>query len=67
LAVTLVPVVADKPPAGDHVYVVAPFAVSVADAPAQIVGELTVTVGFGPMVTVAVAVPEHPEVVPVTV
>ena len=36
------------------------FAVSVADCPAQMVGELTVTVGALITVTVAVAELEHP-------
>ena len=36
-------------------------------APAQIVGLLTATTGKGVTVTIATAVPEHPEVVPVTV
>lgn len=35
--------------------------------PLQMVGEFTVTDMLDPTVTVATAVPEHPEVVPVTV
>ncbi|MEZ5054693.1 MAG: hypothetical protein R2807_08060 [Chitinophagales bacterium] len=45
---------------GVHAYVEAPLAVNVAVAPVQIVGELTVTVGFGFTVTVVVAVSLHP-------
>lgn len=67
MAVTVAPVVAESPPAGDHVYEVAPVAVSVAEPPLQIVGELTLIVGVGLTVTVEVAVPEQPPVVPVTV
>jgi hypothetical protein len=48
-------------------YVVPPAAVNVALCPLQIVGELTVIVGREFTVTVATAVFEHPEVVPVTV
>ena len=52
----------------DHEYDVPPEAVKVAVAPEQIVGELTVIVGFGPMLTVATAVFEQPcASVPVTV
>ena len=51
-----------------HEYVEPPDAVNVAEAPEQIVGELTVMVGFGPMVTVAIVVLEQPWAsVPVTV
>ena len=50
-----------------HVYVVAPPAVSVGVAPAQIVGEFIVTVGIALTVTVAIAVLLHPADVPVTV
>jgi hypothetical protein len=39
----------------------------VADCPEHIVAELTLTVGFGLTVTEATAVPEQPDVVPVTV
>ena len=45
----------------------APFAVSVAVVPAQIVGLFTVTIGFGFTVTVAIAVPVQAPEVPVTV
>ena len=48
-------------------YVAPPAAVNVAVAPAQIVGELTMIVGRGDTVTVANAVPEQPDEVPVTV
>ena len=52
----------------DHEYDVPPVAVNVAVAPEHIVGELTAIVGFGPIVTVATAVLEHPcASVPVTV
>lgn len=51
----------------DQVYVVAPVPVSVAVAPAQIVGELTVTGTDPPTVTVATAELVQPDVVPVTV
>ena len=67
VAVTLAPVVEESPVAGDQAYVVAPEAVSAAEAPAQIVGEFTVMTGFDETVTVEVAVPAQPEVVPVTV
>jgi hypothetical protein len=51
-----------------HVYEVAPDAVSVADCPEQIAAELTVTVGFALMLTVATAVFEHPDALdPITV
>ncbi len=60
LAVTLAPVVALKPVLGDQVYVFAPLAVSVVLAPLQMLGEFTLTVGIGKIVTVAVAVFKHP-------
>ena len=47
----------------DHEYVPPPLdgvAVRVADCPAQIVGELTLTVGAAFTVTVAIAELEHP-------
>ena len=45
----------------------APVAVNVAEDPAQMVGEFTVTTGNGVTVTVLVAVPLHVPIVPVTV
>ena len=52
----------------DHEYVDPPVAVNVAVAPEQIVGELTVIVGLGPIVTVETADPVQPcALVPVTV
>jgi hypothetical protein len=65
--VTDAPVVAERPPGGDHEYVVPPVAVNVADPPAQIVAELTLITGFGVTVTVEVVVPVQPDVVPETV
>jgi hypothetical protein len=51
-----------------HEYVTPPTAVNVAVPPVQIVGEFTVIVAGGPIVTVAIAVPVHPAAsVPVTV
>ena len=60
--------VPDKLP-GIHVYVAAPEPVSVVLLPIQIDGlaALAVTVGGAPTITVTVAVPEQPFVVPVTV
>ena len=69
-AVTIAPVVADKPVAGLHVYVVAPLAVNDVLLPLQIIGAdgVTVTVGVVLTVIVAVAVFVHPFAsVPVTV
>ena len=69
MAVTVAPVVEDKPVEGLQLYVEAPFAVSGVLDPLQIVtaGE-TVTVGLGLTVTVTVAVLVHPfAAVPVTV
>jgi hypothetical protein len=51
----------------DQVYVEAPEAVSPAVAPAQIVGEFTLTTGRGVTVSVEMAVLLHPEALPVTV
>jgi hypothetical protein len=52
----------------DHEYVTPPTAVNVALPPGHIVGELTVIVAGGPIVTVAIAVPVQPAAsVPVTV
>jgi hypothetical protein len=67
-AVTVVPVVADKPVAGDHVYVDAPPAVNGVLDPAHIVAGAHVTTGKGLTVTIEVVVPVHPAaVVPVIV
>ena len=57
-AVTVAPVVADKPVAGLQEYVVAPLAVNDVLLPVQIVAVVgeTVTVGFGFTVTVTVTV-----------
>lgn len=46
-AVTVAPVVALNPVAGDHEYVLAPEAVSVAELPAQIVALFTEILGLG--------------------
>lgn len=69
-AVTMAPVVADKPVAGLHVYVEAPDAVRETLPPIQIAGAegVTVIVGFGFTVTVTVAVFTQPlALVPETV
>jgi hypothetical protein len=68
VAVTAAPVVELKPVAGDHEYVLAPFAVSTVFCPVQRVtlGE-TVTTGTGFIVTVTCAVAVHPSASPVTV
>lgn len=58
--VTVEPVVALSPVAGDQLYVLAPPAVSVAVPPEQIVAEFTVTVGVEFTVTVEVAVAVQP-------
>ena len=61
LAVTLVPVVADKPVPGDHVYVLPPVAVSVVDEPVQIATfEPPLIVGSGLTVIVTVEVFAQP-------
>lgn len=69
MAVTLEPVVALKPVAGDHVYVDAPLAVNAtAGALAHLVAGGTVMTGIGLTVTVAFVVPVHPAaLVPVMV
>ena len=68
LAVTLAPVAELKVAEGDHVYVDAPPAVNMVDAPGHIVAEATVTVGKGFTVTDVVAVFMQPTaLVPVTV
>ena len=68
LAVTLAPVVPDKPVDGLHEYVVPPVAVSVDYEPLQIVTlEPPLIVGMALTVTVTVAVLLQPLVVPVTV
>jgi hypothetical protein len=67
VAVTVPPVEELRVDDGDQVYVFAPLAFSVADAPLHIVGELTVTVGVGFTVTTAVAAAVHDPVVPTTV
>jgi hypothetical protein len=67
-AVTVAPVDGERPVVGDHVYVVAPEAVNVVEAPAHMaVLGLTVTVGGGRTVTVTWSVVTQPAVVPVTV
>ena len=68
LAVTLAPVVPDKPVDGLHEYVVPPVAVSVVDEPLQIaMPEPALIAGIALTVTVTVAVLLQPLVVPVTV
>jgi len=68
VAVTFEPVVALKPPAGDHVYVVAPPATNGVELPEHIeLDGVTVTVGVGFTVIVTVAVLLQAPVVPVTV
>ena len=70
MAVTVAPVVEDRPVAGLQLYVEAPLAVSEVLDPLQIVteGGETVIVGLGFTVTVTVAVLVHPFAsVPVTV
>jgi hypothetical protein len=68
-AVTVAPVVALKPVAGDQLYVVAPLAVNTVLLPEQMVADEgdTLTVGEELTVTVTVVVPIHPPVVPVMV
>ena len=68
MAVTIDPVVADKPVDGDHEYVVPPVAVNVVDEPLQMATpEPALIVGIALTVTVTVAVLLQPLVVPVTV
>ena len=68
VAVTGEPVDELKSVAGLHEYVFAPFAVSVADCPAQIGdGVVTITTGSGFTVIVTCPVAVHPLDVPVTV
>jgi uncharacterized membrane protein (DUF4010 family) len=69
VAVTAAPVVADKPVAGDHMYVAAPVAVRAVDEPAHIPTLVpAVTTGNGLTETVVVDEPTHPKLlVPVTV
>jgi len=68
VALTLVPLVALRPVAGDHAYVLAPLAVSVAVCcPAQIVPLVTPISGSGFTVTVAVVTAVQLPIVPVIV
>jgi hypothetical protein len=70
VAVTVAPLVALNPVAGVHAYVLAPLAVRLVEAPAQMAGAAGVTemVGTGFMITVTVVVPVQPlAVVPLTV
>ena len=68
LAVTLAPVVPDKPVDGLHEYIVPPVAVNIAEEPLQIATpEPAPTTGIALTVTVTVAVLLQPLVVPVTV
>jgi len=68
VAVTLAPVVADKPVAGDQLYVVPPLPVSVVEVPAQIAtDDPALIVGIGLTVTVTFAVLLQPKEEPVNV
>jgi len=68
VAVTLAPVVADKPVAGDQLYVVPPLPVSVVEVPAQIAtSDPALIVGIGLTVTVTFAVLLQPNEAPVNV
>jgi len=68
LAVTVVPVVALNPVAGDQLYDDAPLAVNVVLPPGQMAAEGQVIVGKGLIVTVVVPVPTQPAaLVPVIV
>jgi hypothetical protein len=62
LADTVVPVVADNPAEGDHIYVFAPPAVRATDCPLQSMGVsgLMVIVGWLFTVTITVPVFVHP-------
>jgi hypothetical protein len=60
LAVTVAPFAGLKPVAGLHVYVLAPFAVSVVDPPAQMLAPETFTFGLLITVTVVVSLSVHP-------
>jgi hypothetical protein len=60
LAVTVAPVVADSPVAGDQLYVVAPVAVSVVPAPPAQIATSGDTPTVGRALTVTVAVLVHP-------
>ena len=68
LAVTLAPVVADKPVDGLQEYVVPPVAVNIVEEPLQMATpEPALIIGMELTVTVTVAVLLQPLVVPVTV
>ena len=69
LAVTLAPLVAERPVAGDQEKLVAPLAERDTFAPLQIEGEagVTDTTGVGFTVTVTFCVDVQPLIVPVTV
>jgi len=69
-AVTVLPVVDDKPVPGDQLYVVAPLAVKTTLLPGHIDGDdgVTLIVGFELTVTVTLVAPVQPLAsVPVTV
>jgi hypothetical protein len=66
-AVTLLPVVADRPVEGAHVYVVPPVPLITVELPLQIVAAPVAAIGGLLMVTVLVAVLLQPLRVPVTV
>jgi hypothetical protein len=69
VATTVDPVVVFNPVLGAELYVFAPLAVSVAEFPEQtaLALEEMVTTGLGTTVTVEIAVPLQPKLVPVTV
>jgi len=69
VAVTLAPVVALRPVAGAHVYVVAPLAVNPVPVPEHTVAEdgVTVTVGVGVTVIATIWVSVQDPLVPTTV